>query len=173
MRHTGSVEARYYKPTLDEQRRALALLPRIWPEIIGENVNANSWQVKACESTAKNSVDSTVDRGDDDASLTRSPPTKIEPTAAAPGRVPEPLDRVRTTYEVRAAPKGGRVGSELGERKARAGGAVGSPMVSDPGMPITRSKIAIDRTALAALHETIAALLREGAGDETGNERAG
>ena len=164
MRHTGSVEARYYKPTLEEQRRALDLLPRIWPEIIGQNVNASSWQPKVCETTAKIGVDSTANVTDT-SSATRSSPTKIKPTAAAHGRASEPFDRVATTSGVRAAPKGGRVGQELGERKARAGAAVGSPEICEPGMPILGSKIAIDRIALAALHETIAALLREGAGN--------
>jgi len=111
-------------------------------------------------------LDSTQDLADTHG-VTRSPPTKTEPTVAASGRASEPLtDRVTTNKGVRAAPKGGRVGSGVGERMLGLGGAVESPANFDLGMPISRSKIQIDRNVLAAFHEQIARLLREGCGDE-------
>jgi len=173
MRHTGSVEARYYKPTLEEQRRALELLPRIWPEIIGSEVSASSWTPTACDHASKNNVDSTPGCRHNE-SATRSPTTTIEPIAAAFGRESEPLtDRVATTKGVRTALKGGRVGDSDRRAKARAGGAVQSPVIVDLVMPIAGSKIEVDRIALAQMHELIARLLREGAGHGNGNERAG
>jgi len=173
MRHTGSVEARYYKPTLEEQRSALALLPRIWPEIIGSEMSATSWQPTGSDQASNISLDSKPYPADTQGA-TRSPPTKIEPTAAAFERASEPLpDRVATTKGVRTALKGGAVGVRDGRAKARAGGAVQSPEYVDPRMPIAGSKIEVDRIALAQMHELIARLLREGAGHGNGNERAG
>lgn len=166
MRHTGSVEARYYKPTLEEQQRALSLLPRIWPGIIGaEKCTASSWIPEACKTAPNICVDSTPDRAEDTPNLTRSPTTKTKPIAAAPGRASEPPDRVRTTYEVRAAPKGGRVGLEQASVLEVLAGAVGSPDSSGSVMPRTGSKITIDRTLLASLLEMTAAALREGLAD--------
>lgn len=46
MRHTGGVDARYYKPTLEEQRDALACLPQIWPLALNVEKDIRSWKPK-------------------------------------------------------------------------------------------------------------------------------
>ena len=173
MRHTGSVEARYYKPTLEEQRRALELMPRIWPEIIGsEKVSANSWTPTGNAHASKIILDSTPDRGDSHSSET-VPQDQPRPTEAAFKRAPLP-PTVSQRKRVKGALDSGLVGVGVGERTlVGSAGVIGSPETFDPGMPIPGSKIEVDRIALAETHELIARLLREGLGYGAGNERTG
>lgn len=165
MRHTGSVEARYYKPTLEEQRRALELLPRIWPEIIGAGeVSASSWKPTVSDHSSKIDVDASSRDAIACISETVSQ-DQPKPTGAAFKRAPLP-STVSQRKGVKVALDSGSVGSGVGERRLVELGGVGSPANFDLGMPISRSKIQIDRNVLAAFHEQIARLLREGCGDE-------
>ncbi|MFN7019903.1 MAG: hypothetical protein ACK4WH_01070 [Phycisphaerales bacterium] len=90
MRHAGRVEHRYYDPTLEEQRDALACLPRLWPEA---RLDADSGQfvdnlARVARAAPRSGNDLTgagrIDDDVGDARCARTAPSRLLDPAAAP-----------------------------------------------------------------------------------------
>lgn len=158
MRHTLTVEARYYDPPLAEQAAAVAMIPRLWPEN-AENLPGSKNLVKGLDPAADGG---TLNQSDDHAN---SPEQLGQPRGPDAGRMV-------------VADSGRRGPAGLVETTGAPAGASGPTAglirpPSYPRMPILGHIKGADRNSLADLFEALAGLLREPGRGEGRTKHAG
>lgn len=110
MRHTSSVEARYYRPTLDEQRDALASLPEIWPVALRAERGAKQWTRTGCAQSRKAGLTRPGARADTSPATPGSLTSPNTPPASVRGPV-DPPARCRNQAGSGVFHRGGRFGA--------------------------------------------------------------
>ena len=160
MRHKGSVEQRYFDPSAEEMWAAVQKLPTIWPKPL-------TWREIDCgklESSEK-AVDNRPEISEDGIA-SRLPETAHNSTSATGIVTPRPdsqLDEAPlpvADFEALGSPhKGGR--------KAR---RIASEPVINPRMPISGLITGTDANDLADFFESLAKVIRNGAGHGFGEQ---